>query len=294
LDGRCNPQDWGYEGEPNEIAEKVLEEWIQDKETRTGAVAYCISGKGLRHLHMVLEDSNMARFTAVKKLYPKAHMQVTKGTKEQAENYIQKKGKFAESDEKVIYVARHGQIKGVQGQRKDFEIIEQMLLERKTPREIMSVNFSYRRYEKMIKSAYYDQRKKDTPFLREIKVFWHVGESGSGKSYVAKEIADDRGEDFIYMYVDYSNGGLDHYNGEPILFMDEFRGQIPYTVLLNMLQGYKVQAHARYANVVPLWDEVHITSVLPPEEVYRKMVEENKNLDTLEQLKRRITDIIYH
>lgn len=288
-----NPQEL-YDGAPHVVAENVLEMWVSGSPTRTGAVAYCVSAQGLIHLHMVLEDSNVCRFSALKKLYPKAHLEPTKGTKEQAEDYINKRGKFEEKGEQVLYIAKFGEIKGNQGARKDFEVIEDLILSGKTPREIMDINFSYRRYEKMIKQAYYDKRIKETPFLRPVKVIWHVGESGSGKSYTAVKIAETRGEDSLYMYTDYENGGLDGYNGEPVLFMDEFRGQMKYSVLLGLLQGYRGQIHARYTNVIPLWNEVHITSVLPPDMVYQNMVCSNRDVDTLKQLMRRINTIVYH
>ena len=76
--------------------------------------------------------------------------------------------------------------------------------------------------------------------------------------------------------------------------VDEFRGQIKYSVLLGMLQGYKQQFHARYTNVIGLWNEVHISTVLPPEKVYQNMVSENQSIDTLTQMFRRINKIVYH
>lgn len=288
-----NPQEL-YTGEPHEIAEQVLELWVKDQPTRTGAVAYCISSAGLIHLHMVLEDSNKARFSALKNTYPKAHLEPTKGTKEQAEDYINKRGKYQEKGEQVLYIAKYGEIKGNQGARKDFDYIQDLIEQGKTPNEIMDMNFGYRRYEKMIKGAYYSKRKKETPFLRPVDVIWHVGESGSGKSYTSYELVAEYGEDSVYMLSDYENGGLDNYNGEPILFMDEFRGQIRFSVLLTMLQGYKTPIHARYSNVLPLWNVVHITSVLPPEMVYKNMVSEHRDLDTMKQLFRRIKTIVHH
>lgn len=289
-----NPQNDYPDLEPIQIAESVLDTWIKEKPTRTGAVAYCISADGLIHLHMVLEDSNQARFSAIKSLYPKAHIEATKGTKEQAESYINKTGKFVEKDEQVIYVARYGEIKGSQGNRKDLELIEDWLEEGLTPREIMAKNISYRRYERLIKGAYYDLRCKETPAIRPISVFWHVGESGSGKTYTYVEYCEQFSEDHVYLVTDYENGGLDLYNGENYLFLDEFRGQIKYSTLLSMLQGYKQQFHARYTNIVGLWNEVHITSVFPPDKVYQNMVYENQDIDTIKQLYRRINFIVYH
>ncbi len=103
------------------------------------------------------------------------------------------------------------------------------------------------------------------------------------------------GEENVYMLTDCESGGFDKYCAEPILFIDEFRGQIKFHILLNsILSRYKCQIHSRYSNIIGLWIEVHITSVLPPDMVYRKMVDDNRDLDTLEQLIRRITTIVYH
>jgi ABC-type dipeptide/oligopeptide/nickel transport system ATPase component len=158
----------------------------------------------------------------------------------------------------------------------------------------MNLSLAYRKYSTIIKQHYYAKRIEETPFLRDIEVFYHVGESGSGKSYQALKIVEEQGENSIYMYMDYENGGRDNYNGEPILFMDEFRGQMKYSALLGMLQGYRAEVHARYANPMPLWSEVHITSVLPPEKLYQNMVQENRSLDSIEQLLRRINYVVYH
>lgn len=290
-----NNPDTCYSGSYEDIAEKCLYDWIADKPTRSGAVAYCISADGLHHLHMVLEDSNKARFSAIKKTYPKAHIEPTMGSKEQAENYINKKGIYAEKGEQVLYIAKHGEIKGAQGSRKDLEIIDDLITSGLTPRQIFNANIRYRRYANMIKAAYFDKRSKDTPFMRDVKVYWHVGESGSGKSYVAYQLMLEHGEENVYFMSDYQNGGFDSYSGERILFLDEYRGQFTYPTLLGYLDKYKQEVHSRYSNVVSLWNEVHISSILPIEKIYDLMVaDDNKRLDSINQLLRRITSVVYH
>jgi len=281
--------------DPPAMAERALEYWIGEHNTRTGAVAFCISADGLKHFHMVLEDSNKSRFSAVKKTYPKAHIEPTRGNKEQAEDYIQKKGKFVEKGEEVVYIARYGEIKGRQGQRKDFDEIEDYLDKGFTPNQIMNLNFAYRRYEKMIRSAFFQKRKDATPFIRDVKVFWHVGLTGTGKTYTAQLLMEQYGRDEVYVVTDYDSGGFDNYCAQKVLFLEEYRGQFRYSMLLNLIDKYMYEFHSRYTNVVGLWTEVHITSVLPPEEVYSNMVSRlDQRIDPIEQLKRRITSIVYH
>ena len=290
-----NPADHGYIGTPQEVCEKLRSEWLSVSDSRTGAWVYCVSAEGLHHVHMVLEDRVAMRFSKIKKNYAVGmHFEATKGNKEQAEAYITKQPPFDEKGEQILYTCRHGEIQAVQGRRTDLEKISDMLEAGLTPREIMAQDFSYRRYERMIKSAYFDKRKQDTPVVREVKVHYLVGESGSGKSYTYVSLCEEHGEDQVYFFSDYEGGGWDAYQGEPILFLDELKGQFPFSLLLQILDKFKTQLHARYSNVVALWREVYITSVFPPEELYKKMVEESaRGRDKQQQLLRRITDITY-
>ena len=70
---------------------------------------------------------------------------------------------------------------------------------------------------------------------------------------------------------------------------------MPYEMILQMLHGYRTQLHARFSNVYALYEEVHITSIYTPNEIYGSMVErQNQEVDSLYQLMRRIDKIIYH
>ena len=290
-----NPADHGYEGTPIEVCEKLKDEWIADSPSRTGAWAYCVSAEGLHHVHMVLEDVQAMRWSLIKKSYAIGmHFEPTKGTKQQAEDYINKVGKFEEKGESVLYICRHGQIKAASGQRSDLEIIETLINDGATPLEVMDYSLSYRRFEKMIRDAYFRKRYKETPSVREVKVHYITGEAGSGKSYTYSQLCDSKGQDSICFITDYENGGFDIYAGQPILFLDEYKGQLKFSTLLTVLDRYKSQVHARYTNAIALWDEVYITSVYPPNELYKKMVEqEDRGIDKMQQLLRRITDITY-
>ncbi len=198
-----NPEEHGYTGTPQQIVDKILQQWIEDNPQRTCAITYCISPDGLKHCHAVLEDTKAMRFSAIKKTYPSMHIEPTKGSKSDAEDYINKKGKFQEKGEKMVCSARHGEIKGYQGQRRDLEIIEEMIGQGRTPNAIMDMSLQYRRYDKMIKEAYYRKRFLETPVKRNIVIYWHVGLSGTGKSHALVELAEEYGEDYIYIVTDY-------------------------------------------------------------------------------------------
>ena len=251
------------------------------------------------HLYFV-SNTSAIRFSTVKNLFPTAHIEPAQGTNEENRAYIQKSGKWANDPKSDTSVPGTFEESGPlpdepgQGTRTDFEEIKAMLNDGQTPAEIMAANFSFRRYKQIIREAYFDKRKRETPTKREVKIHYLVGESGSGKSYTYTTLCEEHGEDGVYFLTDYDGGGFDSYCGEPILFMDEYKGQFRFAQFLILTDCYKSQIHARYANVVAVWNEVYITSVYPPEELYKKMVEENaRGQDKQQQLLRRITDITY-
>lgn len=290
-----NPAEHGYAGTPEEVCCRLRDEWLAGGAERTGAWAFCISADGLPHVHMVLEDVKAMRFSAVKMSYAAGtHFEATKGNKKQAEAYIEKRPPFDEKGEQVICVVRHGEIKAAQGKRSDLDEIATLLDVGLTPEEIFRQEFRFRRYERMVTAEYMERKRRETPVLREIKTHYFVGDSGTGKSHKYVELCEKYGEDKVYHVTDYLNGGFDLYRGQPILFLDEFKGGMPYGVLLSILDKYKSQIHARYANIFALWNEVYIASIFSPETLYTMMVPQNmQKSDPIEQFFRRLTDITY-
>jgi len=290
-----NPEKHGFSDlSPVQTVDEIINIWVKDNQMRVCAVAYCVSVDGTPHLHTIFQDTKPCRFSSIKKLFPSMHIEASKGSKNDMEDYIHKNGKFAEHGEQVLHVKYHGEIKSQQGKRTGVEAIEEMINAGYTPNQIFDTSIIYRKYDKIIREAYYRKRYKETPMKREIMNYWHVGSSGTGKSYTEFFLAEFHGEDNIYKVSEYEKGFMDKYSGQPILFMDEFRGNLSYSQLLSILDVYKSQIHARYTNVYGLWTEVHITSVFPPELVYREMRLSNKAIDTYEQLRRRITYVVYH
>lgn len=281
---------------PEQCVDTAIRIWCDGKPNRTCAVNYEMGDSGTPHMHMVLEDPAKSRFTALQKLFPGIHIEPTMGNKQQATDYINKIGQFQEKGHTVIIPAKfQGEIKAQQGARNDLDAIQCMVDEGMTPKEIMGSKIQFLKHEALIRKAFFEKRSQETPPKRDVKVIWHTGESGSGKSYTYVKLCEEYGEDSIYFMTDYSTGGLDLYCGEPILFMDEFKGSLKFQELLNYTEGYKIQIHCRYANARALWDTVHITSIFPPDEVYAFMVDMDKReRDKLSQLLRRIHTIIYH
>jgi hypothetical protein len=287
---------------PEVVAGFFQDLWESSGKDRKAGIVVCMSQQGLYHCHMACYG-NTTTLKKVAEILFDSHVEPQLGGKEQLKAYLLKEGEFAEKGESILYATGLDVIQDKQGKRSDIEAIEELLSKGMTPQEILSTNFSFYKYEKMILHAYIDQRIREAPVKQSVYCEWHVGNSGTGKTYYYNQLCEERGADKIYVLTDYDNnasGGLDAYMKEgavPILFMDEFKGfGISYQKLLTMLNGYsRMQTHSRYANTYNLWDTVIITSVYPPEAVYQNMVSrEYHDIDSLEQLMRRISKIVYH
>lgn len=291
-----NPEEHGYSGEPKEILERLRDEWCGTgklkSSTRSCAFTYCVSAEGLHHVHMVLEDTKIMRFSRIKSSYAiGTHFEVTKGNKKQAEDYINKVGKFEEKDEKIIEKLVEGEIKGRQGHRSDLDTYQDLIDSGLSPKDIFRGNLKAYNYENFINRYYFQKRCDDTPVFRKVNLHWLFGETGTCKSYKYDELCAEYGEDNIYLVDSDYKHAFDYYNGEKILFIDEYRGQFSFSTFLTFINGRKSRLDARYYPRQALWTDIYVTSPNLPQELYNP---ENINKhDSIKQLYRRITDITY-
>ena len=156
---------------------------------------------------------------------------------------------------------------------------------------------NYEKYEHIVKGYFFRTKQKEMPRMRNINVIWHVGVSGSGKSYSYE--TDPRGDDEVTLVLA-SNlshpGCFDNYIGQKALYIDEIKpGGITFGKLIELIGGIKNNSICRYSTFVPMWEEVHFTSVYTPMEFYNELVSaEKRNIDTSDQLIGRISKTYLH
>ncbi len=282
--------------DPEYLVRFLAEKWEKSGEGRKCAFTVCISAAGLLHAHGALYG-NLTTLKKVSDVYCQCHVEPQKGGKKALADYMEKKPPYDEKGEQVLVSYGIDNIEDRKGGRSDVKIIEEKLNNGEKPDEILESSFSFRRYEKSINAAFIAKKLKETPLTKKMRCEYIYGPSGSGKSYEYKKLADKEGTENIYLMTDYENGGLDGYmtQGAPhILFIDEFKGKMPYGTLLTILDVYsRAQVHCRYTNCYCLWDTVIITSVFSPYEVYTRMVPEEKDreTDSFDQFLRRLTII---
>ena len=287
---------------PEIMADCFIKLWESSGKGRKAGIAVCESKEGHYHAHMACYG-NTTTLKKVSDVLFQSHVDPVLGTKRQLLQYLKKEGKYAEKEEKVLYVRNLENVEDNQGKRNDLDDIEQLLENNMTPEQIFNECFRYRKYEKMIKAAYLSKRIQETPLIKEMHNEYHWGASGTGKTYTYIKKCEEYSPDEVYICNDYSNsggsgGGFDFYanNAAKIVILDEFRGNMPFHQLLSMLDVYsRNQQHCRFQNTYNLWTSVIICTVYPPEKVYSFMVkDEERKTDSIKQLFRRLNLIVYH
>ena len=110
---------------------------------------------------------------------------------------------------------------------------------------------------------------------------WMFGETGVGKSHYvySKHEIDD-----IYVLNLEDNGWWDEYRGQPVVMIDDFRGQVTYSMLLRLADKWPMTVKRRNRAPVQFTSTIlYVTSSLKPSEVYVNLAAR----DSLKQLGRR-------
>jgi len=278
------------------MVEKAMDIWCEGHPDRTCAVNYEIGDEGTPHMHMVLEDPHTIRFKAVKELYKGVHIEPTRGNKKQAEDYINKRGEFEDKKHTVVVEAKYrGEIRGRQGYRSDLDKIDELIQEGYTHGEICDTSIRNRRFNHLIKDAFFSKKKREQDVLREIKVFYHFGNSDPQNQYDFMDLVNQYGKESIYRVTDVTKGCFDLYDGEKVLFVKGFEQGMSMQQLTSYLDGYQTQIHCRYSNSIACWDEVHLASIYSPEEVYSYVVkQEYQKREAYIEWLNLLGTIIYH
>lgn len=255
--------------------------------------------EGTHHVHIWICSKNAIDIEVIKDRYPKFHIDVTGANEaEEVESYISKTGKHEGKGEQLCEPVKWGEYfcTNRSAAKKLYQDLEEYVKQGMTPSQIILQDARFAMHEQMVQSYFGAYRQSRIKPLREVKTIYHTGEVGAGKSYTYVQLCNEHGEENVYLFngSTSTHGGFDEYEGEPYLVLDEIRADtFKLPELLTLLDGYKRRLPARYKNKYAAWEEVHITTVIPPEKLFEGMRKGGK-MDTFEQLQRRLDVVMYH
>ena len=226
---------------------------------------------GTPHLQGYLYMSNDRTLSAMKKkFHATCHLEVQRGTSQEASDYCKKELKFTERGE----LPR-------QGRRTDlYEVMDEIKEGKKVDDIVMEDPYFYHQYGRTLhKIEDLCMRKKFRNF--QTTGTWYYGTTGTGKSATAFEGYNPE----THYHFKYDNGWQDDYAQQHTVIIDEFRGQIPYHEMLTMVDEHPNHIMKRRSrSPLPfLSKHVIVTSSMHPSEVYKNLHADDK----IDQLLRR-------
>lgn len=244
-----------------------------------------IGDNGNLHLHLFISFKNNHYFSSICKKFKGAHVQPKKGSAFFAMNYIKKPkglqlngvekshtqtkpmqeiGDFSDIEEKGKYDKDGTEIVKQQPEKvpinqriKDlvakFDTLEEIANADpyifNTYRSTLQELFNQKQFEQFVSNPRVEKFEgREGTFYKVNKlVFYIFGQEGSGKTFSTRLEYGGKGK---VGKVTFNKGipNFDNYNGEPVMYLNEFKGNIPMSVLQNLLEEEPTMLDARYAD----------------------------------------------
>lgn len=255
-----------------EESEKRLKDWP--------TAVYGVYGRevapetGTPHLQGYLELKDSVSWDKINKKFPGVYTSERKGTQAQAIAYCKKDGDFVE----------WGTPKSQnQGKRTDLEGVADMV---KSGASLKRVAEEYpTAYIKFYKGIWALKSILLSPRDEVPKVTVLYGATCTGKSKKARELTGpDR-----YVWHPQNGHWFEDYQGEKDVIFEEFRGQLPFGMILSLLDRYDCRVQYKGGSIQFCGTNIVITSPIHPQDWYKK--DDLRGDEKLDQLLRRITDI---
>ena len=259
---------------------------------------YCMADEiGLEthtpHTHLFIVCRSPVTFSRLKKLFPEAHIERTRGTAAENRAYVEKSGKWADMGKAESSVCGTFLEWGTlpdepgQGARTDIAQLYEMIADGMSNAEIMAQNpdlaLHIGKMDK-IRQDILEARYREE--FRQLDVTYIFGPTGTGKT---RGVMEKHGYSNVYRVTDYTHP-FDRYAQEPVLLFDEFRSSLMVGDMLDYLDGYPLALPARYSQRQACYTTVYIISNIDLSQQY-KNVQENEPA-TWKAFLRRIHSVI--
>lgn len=257
-----------------------------------------IGGKdGTEHTHVYLVAKSPIRFSTLKNRFPTAHIEKCVGSHESNICYVNKSGKWANTDKGATSLPNTMEEWGdrpqdAQGKDEHLRTLYQYIKDGLSNYEIMEKCSDYifdidkiDRIRLMLKNEQYKHE------FRNITCIYVYGETNTNKT---RTYMEKYGYDQVYRIINYNGNAIwDGYAGQDTVVFEEFRSQVYISEILTWTEGYPTSClRARYHDKVACYTNVIFISNVPLENQYKNIQEESP--ETWRAFLRRIQKVIHH
>lgn len=241
------------------------------------------------HLFINLSPSN-CRFSTLKNKFPDAHIEKVLGTSRENRDYIQKAGKWAETEKGTTSVPGTFEEFGEcpeehQGKSGDASRIIELLKDGASNLEVIeAIPSAMKMIDKVERTRSILRDERFASSWRDLEVTYIYGETGAGKT---RSVMDAYGFQNVYRVTDYKHP-FDTYDGQDVIIFEEFRSGLKHGDMLNYLDGYPLLLPCRYFNRQACYTKVFILTNIPPDSQYF-----NVDAESRKAFFRRIHKVVY-
>lgn len=228
-------------------------------------------GTGTPHLQGYVELDRRITFSVARELVPGAHIESRRGSAQQAADYCKKDGDFHEQ----------GTITAP-GTRTDLKAACALVTGGGSLRRVCEDHpETFVRYHRGLAALrlHLAAKRNTVPTVNVL-----YGLTGTGKSRTAREMTTDP-----YVWGPELGHWWDGYDMHTDVIMEEFRGQLPFGLLLRLLDRYDCQVQVKGGSMQFMATNIVITSPIHPRDWYTQLSDQDK----YDQLARRITRITH-
>lgn len=216
---------------------------------------------GRIHIQGYVQIKRVVSLKQVKEIIGEGHFEVARGSLEDNQRYCTKIESQIGGPFEWGTPTKQGQrtdldrlYEMIKGGAKDYELLEEM------PGTYMR---NYRAVDRV--RAILDKRA--TAYFRKIKCWLLYGEAGKGKSSLPAKLY---GYENIFSVSANKDGVIwwDGYEGEEVIVLEDFAGEVPWTELLRLLDGHPYRAWIKCSYAWAKYVKIYITSNISPDQWY--------------------------
>lgn len=249
-----------------------------------------IGEQGTYHTHVYLCSPNAIQFTTLQQRFYGAHIDPANGSNHAIRDYIRKGGKWLNDPKHDTSLPETFEESGELPPESEKAVSVYadalaMLKDGATNSEIIE------RYPSMLTRTHHlDAARQEIlrdrygSEFRKLQVYYICGDSGVGKT---RSIMERYGYTNVHRITNYAHP-FDNYRGQAVILFDEFRSQLPFSEMLNYLDGYPTDLPCRYADKVACYTTVFVVSNIPFDAQYPDVRREDPK--SYEAFCRRFTD----
>lgn len=241
---------------------------LSGKDVKYGVFQLEKGENGTPHIQGYVNFHNGRTFKTVKRILgTRVHLDIARGTAKQNKEYCTK------TDTRVDGPFEYGELP-IQGNRTDL-LFFQDTLEKHLNDHLKVIEQCPTQCMKYYKYMDYFFKKKNDEIMRKRPLEKWVcvlyGPTGTGKT---RHVYDNHDADDIYV-VQQGTGSqnslwFDGYTGQSVVLIDDFRGNIMFKFLLNLLDRYPLRVQVKGGTVLFNPNKIYITSNHNPSQWYKK------------------------